>query len=678
MLWGLTLHPGQPCTRELKEVIHLSLATLESRAELGKDQSYSQVVVATEDSEQLLCTLVHGMVFQQCLDLKLMPQEKVTFTVQGSSTVFITGYTGRVPERQQDEDERMEEMGEQGSPNITRTGHSEAGAKETGDDLMMYQEVGMEVGVASEDRVRQSHTGLVSETQNFSAESEILIKREVEERGFDEIDTSADEHQRGKSELQRYEHHHGDDREEDLHGDDGFLPVVDAAQLGDKETCKGQLSSVSANYRGDATTGNQVSSGLDGQGATVVQACESTRAMAQQQGKSFHTSQVPRNRWYSGRRCVLRKRIARHRLAGKRPGYADIVSRKRMKSGACAKSSSDDHSTVSSVYEHTSPEDFPIVPPPQKELQPHHSETITMSQPASPSLPEVPDLDNRPLSAPSFTSQDQYDVSLPPPPMPGNSSSPKSTAIIPPPEKALPQLDHPESVSSMGSPYEPWPTALPEIQLSASQPLTEPHLMNQDMSADSVVYLPSSSMPHMSSSGSMYHPLHHETSTPVIPVLPVALKGLPLEAALYVSQLEHRIRALESKQETQVQKGKSPSYTEENGYATIGQEGGPTVKLDVGKYTSAWAKSTSGKDLVVKLMPLVFSDEMLASSNYHGGQVFSGQGWVRKNQLRDHPSFVAIVEQARIEYPGCFNSVEQYKELRDAVNAKCRKARIIR
>lgn len=41
----------------------------------------------------------------------------------------------------------------------------------------------------------------------------------------------------------------------------GFLPVVDAAQLGDKETCKGQLSSVSANYRGDAITGKYDTSG---------------------------------------------------------------------------------------------------------------------------------------------------------------------------------------------------------------------------------------------------------------------------------------------------------------------------------------------------------------------------------------------------------------------------------
>lgn len=50
----------------------------------GKAGSYSQLMLKTETSEQLLCTLVHGTIFQQCLDLKLMPGEKVTFTVQGS------------------------------------------------------------------------------------------------------------------------------------------------------------------------------------------------------------------------------------------------------------------------------------------------------------------------------------------------------------------------------------------------------------------------------------------------------------------------------------------------------------------------------------------------------------------------------------------------------------------
>ncbi|XP_071826765.1 uncharacterized protein [Apostichopus japonicus] len=97
MIWGCTLQPGQSYTEQLSEEVHLSLAALESRLEDVDNKSYSQVVLATEEAEQLLCTLVHGVLFQQCLDLKLMPDEKVTFKVQGSSTVYITGYTVKTP-----------------------------------------------------------------------------------------------------------------------------------------------------------------------------------------------------------------------------------------------------------------------------------------------------------------------------------------------------------------------------------------------------------------------------------------------------------------------------------------------------------------------------------------------------------------------------------------------------
>ncbi|KAJ8049294.1 hypothetical protein HOLleu_01977 [Holothuria leucospilota] len=46
-------------------------------------------MLKTANSEQLLCTFVHGVIFQQCLDLKLMPGEKVTFTVQGSCKRYV-------------------------------------------------------------------------------------------------------------------------------------------------------------------------------------------------------------------------------------------------------------------------------------------------------------------------------------------------------------------------------------------------------------------------------------------------------------------------------------------------------------------------------------------------------------------------------------------------------------
>lgn len=97
MIWGFVLEPGREYTRTSEEEVHLSLAAIESRSEFGKAGSYSQLMLKTETSEQLLCTLVHGTIFQQCLDLKLMPGEKVTFTVQGSCGVYVTGYSYRSP-----------------------------------------------------------------------------------------------------------------------------------------------------------------------------------------------------------------------------------------------------------------------------------------------------------------------------------------------------------------------------------------------------------------------------------------------------------------------------------------------------------------------------------------------------------------------------------------------------
>lgn len=94
MIWGLTLEPGKIYTRVMGDEIQLSMASLESRADYGDESDgYSHVVMKTTKSEYLLCTLVHGLTFQQNLDLKLRPKETVTFSVQGSSVVYLMGYS---------------------------------------------------------------------------------------------------------------------------------------------------------------------------------------------------------------------------------------------------------------------------------------------------------------------------------------------------------------------------------------------------------------------------------------------------------------------------------------------------------------------------------------------------------------------------------------------------------
>ncbi|KAJ8032584.1 hypothetical protein HOLleu_26144 [Holothuria leucospilota] len=53
----------------------------------------SHVVLKTNSCEQLVCSLVQGLVLQQQLDLKIMPHEEVSFSNQGNCCVYITGYS---------------------------------------------------------------------------------------------------------------------------------------------------------------------------------------------------------------------------------------------------------------------------------------------------------------------------------------------------------------------------------------------------------------------------------------------------------------------------------------------------------------------------------------------------------------------------------------------------------
>ncbi|KAJ8028739.1 Zinc finger protein 91 [Holothuria leucospilota] len=114
MFWGLTLKPGRRHTEVFREEICLSMATLESRKDYGeKPDNYSHVVVKTQNSDFLLCTLVHGLQFQQNLNIKLMPKEKITFRVQGTSKVYLTGFTPACPVGDEDEEEAIEGQGEE-------------------------------------------------------------------------------------------------------------------------------------------------------------------------------------------------------------------------------------------------------------------------------------------------------------------------------------------------------------------------------------------------------------------------------------------------------------------------------------------------------------------------------------------------------------------------------------
>ncbi|XP_071826854.1 uncharacterized protein [Apostichopus japonicus] len=94
MIWGKTLDPGKLYTEVVHTDIHLSMAALESRGDRGAEYSgYSQVMLKTAEAEFLLCTLVHGMIFQQTLDVQLKKGEEISVYTEGKNKVHLTGYS---------------------------------------------------------------------------------------------------------------------------------------------------------------------------------------------------------------------------------------------------------------------------------------------------------------------------------------------------------------------------------------------------------------------------------------------------------------------------------------------------------------------------------------------------------------------------------------------------------
>ncbi|KAJ8032231.1 Zinc finger and BTB domain-containing protein 24 [Holothuria leucospilota] len=119
MIWGMTLEPGKLYTEVMGDEVHLSMATLESRKDFvpvenpdEKPDSICHIIMKTEKSEYLLCTLVNGNIYQQNLDLKLMPREKVTFSVQGSNVVYLTGYSTSYPDIDDQFEDELSETGD--------------------------------------------------------------------------------------------------------------------------------------------------------------------------------------------------------------------------------------------------------------------------------------------------------------------------------------------------------------------------------------------------------------------------------------------------------------------------------------------------------------------------------------------------------------------------------------
>ncbi|KAK7116010.1 46 kDa FK506-binding nuclear protein-like isoform X2 [Littorina saxatilis] len=91
MFWGVTLDGGKRYSQTVDKPFHLSMAALESNAHVSDSSRHVQVMLQHDSAEFLLCTLGHGNVLQQQLDLSFSRDEAVTFFLNGGGVVHLTG-----------------------------------------------------------------------------------------------------------------------------------------------------------------------------------------------------------------------------------------------------------------------------------------------------------------------------------------------------------------------------------------------------------------------------------------------------------------------------------------------------------------------------------------------------------------------------------------------------------
>ncbi|XP_071851228.1 uncharacterized protein [Apostichopus japonicus] len=94
MIWGMVLKPGEDWTIEAHSEEHLTLASLDCRPGQSneEDNPCSYLLLKMPSRDHLICTLQKGLVQQQNLDMVIQSGSEVTFTVEGTGTVYLTGY----------------------------------------------------------------------------------------------------------------------------------------------------------------------------------------------------------------------------------------------------------------------------------------------------------------------------------------------------------------------------------------------------------------------------------------------------------------------------------------------------------------------------------------------------------------------------------------------------------
>ncbi|XP_012934836.1 46 kDa FK506-binding nuclear protein isoform X2 [Aplysia californica] len=118
MFWGVTIDAGKRYSQTVTQGFCLSMAALENKS--GSNNEFVQVLLQHESSEYLLCTLQHGKLLQQPLNLNFAAGEQVSFSLNGSGIVHLTGFV--VPEYEGEMDDESFSGSDEDIPDLVPAG----------------------------------------------------------------------------------------------------------------------------------------------------------------------------------------------------------------------------------------------------------------------------------------------------------------------------------------------------------------------------------------------------------------------------------------------------------------------------------------------------------------------------------------------------------------------------
>lgn len=97
----------------------------------------------------------------------------------------------------------------------------------------------------------------------------------------------------------------------------------------------------------------------------------------------------------------------------------------------------------------------------------------------------------------------------------------------------------------------------------------------------------------------------------------------------------------------------------------------PFIDIDKVSYDKLFYCAKTPTSFARQLLPFVFSDTEIQTSNFEGGEVLTSNGLVTKPML-ERPRMSALLNQVELEFPGSTLGRTNMVKLRDAVNERCR------